>query len=80
MLVVVSYENNKFNVTILAHIYYVYQFYQQKVNIKKVLKILTLTAPRISESCIEIKINLHFYFYAFLWCFKRFYEGLQALK
>ena len=37
---------------------------------------LTLPVPCISESCIEIKINLNFYFHTSLWCLKRFYEGL----
>ena len=29
---------------------------------------LTLSAPRILESCIKIKINRNFYFHASLWC------------
>ena len=37
---------------------------------------LTLKDPSISESCIEIKIELNFYFHTSLWCLKRFYEGL----
>ena len=37
---------------------------------------LTLKDPIISESCIEIKIELNFYFHTSLWCLKRFYEGL----
>ena len=37
---------------------------------------LSLKDPIISESCIGIKIELNFYFHTFLWCFKRFYEGL----
>ena len=37
---------------------------------------LTLNVPCISESCIEIKIKLNFYFHTYLWCLKRFYEGL----
>ena len=40
---------------------------------------LTLPAPRISESCIKIKINLNFYFHTSLWCLKRFYEGIYGL-
>ena len=40
---------------------------------------LTLPAPCISESCIEIKINLNFYFHTSLWYLKRFYEGLKGL-
>ena len=37
---------------------------------------LTLKGPIISESCIEIKIELNFYFHNSLWCVKKFYEGL----
>ena len=37
---------------------------------------LTLKDPFISESCIEIKIQLNFYFHTSLWCTKRFYGGL----
>ena len=40
---------------------------------------LTLKDPLISESCIEIKIKLNFYFHTSLWCLKRFYEGLKGL-
>ena len=36
---------------------------------------LTLLVPCISESCIDIKIKLNFYFRTSLWCLKRFYEG-----
>ena len=35
---------------------------------------LSLNAWCISESYIEIKIKLNFYFYTSLWCLKRFYE------
>ena len=38
--------------------------------------VLTPPAPCISESCIEIKINLSFYFHTSLWCLKWFYEGI----
>ena len=38
---------------------------------------LTLKDPIISESCIEIKIKLNFYFHTSLWCLKRIYEGLH---
>ena len=38
--------------------------------------VLTLAALCISESCIEIKINVSFYFHTSFWCLKRFYEGL----
>ena len=41
-------------------------------------QILTLKDPFISESCIEIKIKLNFYFHTSLWCLKRFYEGLKG--
>ena len=48
-----------------------------------VLATLTLKDPFISESCIEIKIELSFYFQCenilfSLWCLKRFYEGLKG--
>ena len=36
---------------------------------------LTLNVPCISESCIEIKIKLNFYFHTSLWCLKRFYKA-----
>ena len=39
--------------------------------------VLTLKDPFISESCIEIKIELNSYFHTSLWCLKRFYEGLH---
>ena len=41
--------------------------------------LLTLTDPGISESCIEIKMTLNFYFRISLWCPERFYEGLLGL-
>ena len=40
---------------------------------------LTLPAPDISESWIEIKVNLNLYFHTSLWCLKRFYKGLWGL-
>ena len=40
---------------------------------------LTLPVPCISESFIEIKIKLNFYFHISLWCIKRFYYGLLGL-
>ena len=43
------------------------------------LNSLAPPAPCISESCIEIKIKLNFYFHTSLWCLKRFYEGLKDL-
>ena len=42
--------------------------------------LLTLPAPCISESCIEIKIKLNFFFHTSLWCLKKFYEGLKDFK
>ena len=40
------------------------------------LVILTLKDPSISESCIEVEMELNFYFHTSFWCLKRFYEGL----
>ena len=34
------------------------------------LQLLTLKDPFIYESCIEIKIELNFYFHTSLWCLK----------
>ena len=41
-----------------------------------ILENVTLPFSCISESCIEIKIKLNFYFHTSLSCLKRFYEGL----
>ena len=41
---------------------------------------LTLLAQCISESCVQIKINLKFYFHTSLWFLKRFFEGLLNLN
>ena len=42
--------------------------------------LLSLPSPCTSESCIKIKIHLNFYFlHTSLWCFERFYEGLEGL-
>ena len=38
---------------------------------------LTLSVPCISESCIQIKINLNFHFHTSLWRLKRFYKAPQ---
>ena len=38
--------------------------------------LLTLPVLSISESCIETKINLNFYFHISFWCLKRFYKDL----
>ena len=39
---------------------------------------ITLLVPCITESSIEIKIKLKFYFHTSFWCLKRFYEGLKT--
>ena len=36
---------------------------------------LTFPLPCISESCIEIKVKLNFYFHTSLWFLEKFYEG-----
>ena len=47
----------------------------------KLINLLTLKDLFISESCIEIKIELNFYFHTSLWCLKGFYGGLmEAFK
>ena len=43
------------------------------------LETLTLNVMCISESCIEMKINLNFYFHTSLRWLKRFYEGRYGL-
>ena len=48
------------------------------LNLEQVF-VLTLNVPRISKSCIEIKIKLNFYFHTSLCCLKRFYEGIKGL-
>ena len=40
---------------------------------------LNSLAPGISETCIEIKIKLNFYFHTSLWYLKKFCEGLKGL-
>ena len=37
-----------------------------------------IPSPCISDSSIEVKINLNFYFHTSLWSLKRFYEGLKG--
>ena len=44
--------------------------------LRKLQRVLTLNAPCISESSIEIKIKFNFYFYTSLWCHKTFCDGL----
>ena len=51
------------------------QSYQFSGRILPLLPLIALN-PLISESCIEIKIELNFYFHTSLWCVKGFYEGL----
>ena len=41
--------------------------------------VLTLKDQIISESCIEIKTKVNFYFHTSSWCLKRFFEGLKGL-
>ena len=43
-------------------------------------KLLTLPVPCISESCIEIKIKLNFYFRTSLWCLKTKFNLIFALR
>ena len=50
--------------------------FECKISNDNNLFVLTLKDPFISESCIEIKIELNFYFHTSLWCLKRFCEGL----
>ena len=38
---------------------------------------LSLNIQCISESCVEIKIKLNFYFHTSLWCLKKVYESLM---
>ena len=47
-----------------------------KMILPKVLGILFFPVPCFSESCIEIKIKLNFYFDTSSWCLKRFYVRL----
>ena len=47
--------------------------YLKKVRFIRVKKVLC-----ISESCIEIKINLNFHFHTSLWCLKKFYEPFET--
>ena len=49
-----------------------------RVKVELIVK-LTIKDPFISESCIEIKIELKFYFHTSLWSLKRFYEDLKGL-
>ena len=48
-------------------------------SIKMDHKVCFFPFPFISESLIKIKINLNFYFHTYLWCLKRFYEGVKGL-
>ena len=40
---------------------------------------IKFSAPCNSESCIKIKVNLHFYFHTSLWCLKKPFEKGQHL-
>ena len=42
--------------------------------------LLTLNVPCISESCIEIKVKLNFYFQTSLWWLKMFYLVVLMLN
>ena len=49
--------------------------YRKQMTWKSIVKtMLTLNVLCISESYIEIKIKLNFYFHTSLWCLKRLYE------
>ena len=65
-----------FEVFFLSETYY--DFYNLPGNDYLEIRRLTLKDPFISESCIEIKFELNFYFHTSFWCLKRFYEGLKA--
>ena len=54
-----------------------FRFHEKTIILSFIFSYLTLNVPCISESCIEIKIKLNFYFHTSLWCFKRVYEGLK---
>ena len=54
-----------------------YSSWQKEVGTE--LLVLTLNVPCITESWIEIKTELNFYFHTSFWCLKRFYEGLKGL-
>ena len=41
------------------------------------MALLTLFARCISENCVKIS-NFNIYFHSFLWCLKKFYEGLEG--
>ena len=55
------------------------KYYSQRFYKKSRMGDLTLPVPCISESCIEVKIKLNFYFRTSLWCLKRFYERLRKI-
>ena len=74
----------QWNFTKFVVIWTIFQLKSRKLHkyCKRLFQIsfyLTLPVLCISESCIEIKINLSFYFHTSLWCLKRFYEGLKGL-
>ena len=55
----------------------IFKYLQLKSNLNRCS--LTLKDPFISESCIEIRIELNFHFHTSLRCLKRFYERLKGL-
>ena len=55
-------------------------YLQKRFVVFKVNCCLNLPILCISESCIEIKNKLNFYFLSSLWCLTRFYEGLSPHK
>ena len=63
----------------LEGIYYNFQVRFESLIYYPFRFILTLKDPLFSESWIEIKIKLNFYFPTSLWCLKRFHEGLKGL-
>ena len=52
--------------------------FERVVDAKTYGTYLTHNVACISETCIEMKINLNFYFHTW-WCLERFYEGLKGL-
>ena len=57
-----------------AHIMISYRLLKDSV-LDTLAKCLSLPSPRITESCIKIKINLNLYLHTSRRCFKKFYES-----
>ena len=51
-----------------------------RVTVDRISLVLTLPVPCISESCIEITVQLNFYFHTSWLGLNRFYEGLKGLR